>query len=160
MSRTEYNRPCYNNGVGGFDLAYHYEMVSDQERVSRIKDALDTILTPNMTFCELGCGTGIFSLYAAKTVEKVYAVEYDRNTAAFAEKNFCKSSLKKKITLFNEDATKVILPEKVDVIFAEMLSTALIHEPQVPVINHMRQFLKPGGFIIPGRIIALGPIKT
>lgn len=158
MGRTKYNRPDYKDGVGGFDPSYHYEMVSDQERVGQIKKALACTLTPDMTFCELGCGTGIFSLHAAKTVKKVYAVEYDKATAEFAKKNFGKSPFKDKIELIEANALEVVLPEKVDVIFAEMLSTALIHEPQVPVINHMRQFLKPNGFIIPYRIVNIAEL--
>jgi predicted RNA methylase len=151
--RIAYNRPNYEGGRGQFNPAYHYEMVSDAERVGQIKAAIDATVTPETVFCELGAGTGIFSIYAARKARKVYAVEIDPATAAFARRNIENAGMSDRITLIEGDATRVALPERVDVTLCEMLSTGLIEEPEVPALNWARsELLKPGGVTIPGRI--------
>jgi predicted RNA methylase len=151
--RIAYNRPVYTGGQGQFNPAYHFEMVSDPERVAQIKAAIDATVTPGSVLCELGAGTGIFSIYAARTARHVYAVEIDPATAAFARRNVEASGLADRITLIESDATSVRLPERVDVTLCEMLSTGLIEEPEVPALNWARaELLKPGGVTIPRRV--------
>jgi predicted RNA methylase len=107
-------------------------------------------------FCELGCGTGIFSIYAAQKAKTVYAVEFDENIYEIAKRNVKQSGLVNKIQLEYVDASKIQLPEKVDVVFCEMLSIWMIEEPQVVVMNHAREnLLKTNGITIPEKVINL-----
>jgi len=160
MSRTKHHSPNYHNSQkGNFDLAYHLEMVSDSERVKQFRKGIDAAINRNSIFCELGCGTGIFSIYAAQNARKVYAVEFDENIYKIAKDNIDKSGLTNKITLILEDASKVELPEKADVIFCEMLSIWMIEEPQVLVMNHaVKNLLKQNGITIPEKIINLAEL--
>jgi len=160
MSRTKHHSPNYHNSQkGNFDLAYHLEMVSDSERVNQFKKGIDAAINRNSIFCELGCGTGIFSIYAAQKARKVYAVEFDENIYKIAKDNIDKSGVTNKITLILEDASNVELPEKVDTIFCEMLSIWMIEEPQVLVMNHaVKNLLKNNGITIPEKIINLAEL--
>ena len=160
MSRTKHHNPKYeNNAKGNFDLAYHLEMVSDSERVRQFKKGIDKIVDQNSIFCELGCGTGIFTIHAAKKAKLVYAVELDENIYQVARENINKSGLSEKIILINDDASSVVLPEKADVVFCEMLSIWMIEEPQVLIMNHASQrILKSNGITIPDKIINLAEI--
>jgi len=160
MSRTKHHAPMYENNLkGNFDLAYHLEMVSDNERVSQFKKGIDSIVDQNTVFCELGCGTGIFTIYAAQKAKQVYAVELDDKIYQIAQKNINSSGLSKKIVIMNGDASKIVLPEKVDVVFSEMLSIWMIEEPQVLVMNHaVKKLLKPNGKTIPEKIINIAEI--
>jgi predicted RNA methylase len=151
--RNDYQRPLYAGGVGEFTPAYHLEMISDSERVGQIKAAVDAVVKPGDVFCELGTGTGLFSIYAARTARHVYTVEIDPGTADLARKNIASSGLSHKITLIEGDATRCELPEAVDVVLCEMLSTALIEEPAAVALDHARRhLLKPGGTAIPGKV--------
>jgi predicted RNA methylase len=151
--RNDYQRPLYAGGAGQFTPAYHLEMISDGERVGQIMAALDSVLKSGDLFCELGTGTGLFSIYAARTARHVYTVEIDPATAAIARKNIATSGLSHKITLIEGDATRCQLPEPVDVVLCEMLSTALIEEPAAVALDHARRrLLKPGGTAIPGKV--------
>jgi type I protein arginine methyltransferase len=160
MSRTKHHNPDYNNQEkGNFDLAYHLEMVSDYERVGQFKKGIDKVINQDSIFCELGCGTGIFSIYAAQKAKKVYAVELDENIYQIAKKNINNSGLSDKITLIHGDASEVILPEKADIIFCEMLSIWMIEEPQVLIMNHaIKNLLKPNGITIPEKIINIAEL--
>jgi predicted RNA methylase len=152
--RGAYQRPRYSTGVGGFTSAYHLEMISDTERVGQIMAALDATLRPDDVFCELGTGTGIFTIHAARIARHVYTVEIDHATAEFAKKNIARSGLSHKITLIEGDATQCELPEQVDVVLCEMLSTALIEEPAAIALDHARRnLLKPIGTTIPSKVI-------
>jgi len=159
MARTQHHTPDYNDSTkGNFRLAYHLEMVSDQERVGQFKAAIDKTVTSETVFCEVGCGTGIFSIHAARTAKKVYAVELDPEIYAFAKKNIEASGLTN-IELIHGNANDVILPEKADVVFCEMLSIWMIDEPQVLVMNSVQKnILKPGGITIPEKIVNIAEL--
>ena len=134
-------------------MAYHLEMLSDRERVEQFKKGIDTVVKKDSVFCEVGCGTGVFSIYAARTAKHVYAVELDEAVYEFAKKNIEASGLKN-ITLIHGNALEVELPEKVDIVFAEMMSIWMIHEPQLLVMNAVvKRLLKPGGIAIPEKVV-------
>lgn len=160
MTRTKHHNPHYgNHGKGNFDLAYHLEMVSDVERVNQFKKGIDKEVNRNTIFCELGCGTGIFSIYAAQKAKKVYAIEYDEKVLAIAKSNIQNSGLSNKISLIHADASTVELPEKVDVLLCEMLSIWLIEEPQILVMNHAsKNLLKLGGISIPEKVVNMAEL--
>ena len=153
MSRTGHHTPVA--GKGNFSLAYHLEMLADRERVTQFKRGIDAVVTEDTVFCELGCGTGVFSIYAAQRAKKVYAVEYDEKVFQVAKKNIENAGCDN-IELIAGDALQVTLLEKVHVIFCEMLSIWMIDEPQIPVMNRaVAQLLKHGGRTIPEAVTNL-----
>jgi len=156
MTRTSHHTPDYDSTAkGNFKLDYHLEMLSDRERVEQFKKGIDKVVTKDTVFCELGCGTGVFSIYAARKAKKVYAIELDEEVYKFAKKNIEASGLTN-IELIHANAMEVELPEKVDVVFAEMLSIWMIHEPQLLVMNSaVKRLLKPKGITIPEKIVNL-----
>ena len=159
MSRIGHHRPQYPDQFGQFKMSYHLEMVSDSVRTAALFEGLRRSLHPEMVFCELGCGTGIFSIFAAGRCKKVYAVELDPAIAAVARANFERSRFAERIELIVADALDVTLPERVDIAFCEMMSIWTIEEPQVPVANRARlDLLKPGGIFLPSRIVNLAEL--
>lgn len=159
MSRNKNHNPDYSQGKGNFRISYHFEMVSDYERISQFKAGIEKIINEGLTFCDLGCGTGVFSIYAARKAKKVYAVEFDEKIFGIAKKNIENSIFSEKITIIYGDASTVVLPEKVDVVLCEMLSTWMIEEPQVLVMNHARgNLLKAEGATIPKKIVNLAEL--
>jgi predicted RNA methylase len=161
MSRLDHHRPHYPDLLGHFKKSYHMEMISDPVRTDSICEALRRSLHPDDVFCELGCGTGIFSIYAAELCRKVYAIELDPSIAAVAALNISGSRFRDRIHLIEDDAMTTDLPdgEKANVIFAEMMSIWTVEEPQVVAINRARRdFLAPGGTVLPSRIVNLAEL--
>ncbi len=154
--RLQHHTPIYADTEGRFGLPYHLEMIKDRERVGQICAALKETLKPDDTHCELGAGTAIFSIYAARRCKKVYAVEQDPTMIEFAEEQIARAGLQNKIELIHEDAFHFRPPQKTNSILTEMMSIWCINEPQVPVMNHaLQHVLKPGGKTIPQRIVNL-----
>lgn len=155
-SRLQHHTPNYEASLGNFGLSYHLEMLKDQERIGRIKLALDEVLQADSIHCELGIGTGVFAIYAASKCKKVYAVERDPSIYAFAQHNIAQSPYAHKIELIHSDALQFRPKEKVDSLLVEMMSIWGINEPQIPIMNHAFQhILKSDGIPIPSRIINL-----
>lgn len=155
-SRFYHHTPRYAGGLGNFGLSYHLELVKDTERVQRITAALDETLVADGLHCELGAGTGIFAIYAARRCRKVYAVESDPVVFEIARANIAGSGLQHKIELIRADAREFIPDQKVDTLFVEMMSIWCINEPQIPVMNHaLAHILRPGGRMVPQRIVNL-----
>lgn len=159
-TRTKHHNPKYKqNGGGNFNPAYHLEMISDDERVGLFKKGIDKAVDKDTVFCDLGCGTGYFSIYAAQKARKVYAVEFDETILEVAKHNIIQSGLSNRITLIPGSAFSIDLPEAVDVVFCEMLSIWMIEEPQIPVMNHAcKNLLKPSGVTIPEKVINLAEL--
>lgn len=161
MTRSFHHNPRY--ATGSFGLSYHLEMLSDIERVDRCKRAIEAALQaigPEAVFCELGCGTGIFSIFAARYCRKVYAIENDPVVFDVARRHIHKMGLSQKIELIRGDALDVPLPkDHIDVLFCEMMSIWLVTEPQVKVVRRWLQgFGKPIGSVIPRRVINIAEL--
>lgn len=156
MSRLRHQTPTYSDSMGKFGLAYHMEMVIDSERVNLCKSGIERTLESHHVFCELGCGTGIFTIHAAKRCRKVYAIEVDPGILNIAKSNVAKAGLEDRVEFIQGDAMEIQLDEQADVIFCDMMSIWLINEPQVPVINYAREhYLKDDGVVIPSKVINL-----
>ena len=132
---------------------WHYSMLLDRERVAIFKRAIEKTVKPGHIVYDVGTGSGILAMIAAKIAKKVYAIELDPITYQYAMENI-KFNKFNNITLIEGDAIEYNIQDNVDVIIAEMLDTALITEPQIPVINTLlkKGILKEKGRIIPEKV--------
>ena len=155
MTRVNHHNPKKNSS---FDISYHMEMLSDQERVGQIKAAIGAYANKDYVFCELGCGTGIFAIYAATKYKHVYAVDIDINVLAIAKENAQRLGLESNITFIQNDALDYFLPKgvKADVVLSETMSTWMATEPQVNISNHaIANLVHSETKYIPQRVINL-----
>ncbi len=131
-------------------LVYQYNLISDSKRTDAFRLAIEKEIKTGDIVIDLGCGTGILSIFAAQRGAYVFAVEIDPFVADAAEYFIKNSSYASKIQLIRGDARTLKLDVEADVIICEMLDTALIAELQVPVMNiASKKWLKPGGKVIP-----------
>ena len=153
-SRIEHHDP---RKEGSFSLTYHYEMLSDESRVTPFARAIDQLCHGAVVF-ESGTGSGIMSILAARAgARHVFCTELDPRIAAFARSNIAASGVGDRITLLAKSTTDVTLAdiggEKIDVAMAENLATWLVTEPQNQVMNHLRDTLSHDRTVtIPGRV--------
>jgi len=100
---------------------------------------------------DVGCGTGILSIFAAQAgARKVYAVEAS-NMADFAKKLVQGNGLENVIEVVKGKLEDIDLPEPVDVIVSEPIGVLLVHERMLETFVKARiKFLRPGGMMFPG----------
>jgi predicted RNA methylase/predicted transcriptional regulator len=133
---------------------YQYNLLCDAPRVEKLKNAITKTVKEGDIVADLGTGTGILAMFAAEKAKKVYAVEIDPFMIEAAKNITLYYPAVDKIEFIEADAETVELDEKVDVVICEMLDTALIREPQIPVMNHaIQNLLKPSGKVVPIKAI-------
>jgi len=102
---------------------------------------------------DIGCGTGILSIFAARAGAKhVYAVD-NAEIALFAREIVKKNGLSDKITVFKGKMEEIELPvEKVDIILSEWMGYFLLYESMLDSVLWARdKYLNKGGKILPDR---------
>ncbi len=103
---------------------------------------LQTVVTPGLVVADLGAGSAVLSIAAAKLgASRVFAVEYDGDAISNAEENVARNGVDAVVTVFEGDAT-VFLPlvAPVDVIVANIISSVLVE-----LLPIMHAALRPGG---------------
>jgi predicted RNA methylase len=147
MGRLRHHSPKYKPTTGAFSAGYHLEMVADSRRVGTFCQAIERASNEHGTFLELGCGSGVFSKYAATKFRKVIAVEKDPVMLEIARSNLSQEIGDAKVELIQGDAQKIASKalSQVDVVFCEMMSTWLIVEPQMNVVRSVRSRLRQKG---------------
>lgn len=104
---------------------------------------------------DIGCGTGILSMFAAKAgAEKVFAIECS-NIADYAVKIIEDNNFDHIITLIKGKVEEVSLPdgiEKVDIIISEWMGYCLFYESMLDTVLFARdKWLKADGMMFPDR---------
>jgi type I protein arginine methyltransferase len=127
-------------------------MIADSKRFSAYAKAIKKAVRPGDTVLEIGCGPGVFTLVAAQAgARRVYAIESDDviNVARrLAEAN----GLSERIEFIQGDSRRVELPERVNVVVADIRGILPLYDHAVPSIEDARErFLAPGGILIPRR---------
>ena len=135
----------------GFDAPVeHVSMLSDRARTEAYLHAIREVVRPGDVVVELGTGTGVLAVAAAKAgARRVYAVEAG-SIGHIAEAVFEANGLSDRITLVPGLSTHVRLPERCDVLVSEIIGNEPLHER---VLESTRdaivRFLKPEARFIP-----------
>jgi len=136
----------------------HEEMLKDEVRMRSYRNSIlnNTHLFKGKVVLDVGCGTGIMSLYAAKAgAKKVYGIDYS-DIVLHAQQIVKDNKLEHIVTLIKGKVEEVELPgvEKggVDIIISEWMGYCLLYESMLPTVLHARdKWLKPDGIILPDK---------
>jgi predicted RNA methylase len=112
----------------------------DEQRTKTFQTAIQKAVKRTSAVLDMGSGSGILALFAAKAgAKKVVAVEYDPYVASIAKGNFSLNKVLNKITLVIADARTLTLPKKdrFNVVLSEMLTTGIVDEYQVQSANNL-----------------------
>ena len=114
----------------------------DNERTHAFQKVIQKTVRHGYNVLELGTGSGIMALFAAKAgAQKVIAVEFDPYIAEIAYCNIKNNGLENIVDVIVKDATSVMLPKdlKFDVVISEMITAGLIDEYQAQGLNNIHK---------------------
>eukprot|EP01112_Ceratiomyxa_fruticulosa_P013758 TRINITY_DN3885_c0_g2_i5.p1 TRINITY_DN3885_c0_g2~~TRINITY_DN3885_c0_g2_i5.p1 ORF type:complete len:371 (-),score=71.86 TRINITY_DN3885_c0_g2_i5:21-1133(-) len=135
-----------------FSTSVHETMLKDVARTNAYKQALELNLSDveGKVVLDVGCGTGILSMFAAKCkAKKVYAVEASE-MAHFTKLLVEQNGLDGVIEVIHAKVEDAELPEKVDLIISEWMGFYLLHENMLNSVLYARdKWLKKDGKIFP-----------
>ncbi len=139
----------------GFPELYYEIMESDRQRVGAFQRAFAHCDFQDKVVCEAGVGRLMLTQYYLPSVRKAYLIENNPKLFPLIKNWLRERNLESKVELLFTDARTVQLPEPVDYVIGEMMSIFCANEFQVQVFKHLRQYLRPGGQLLPKRIINL-----
>jgi protein arginine N-methyltransferase 1 len=103
---------------------------------------------------DIGCGTGILSMFAARAGAKhVYAIE-NAEIALFAREIIKRNGFENKITVIKGKMEEITMPvPKVDIIISEWMGYFLLYESMLDSVLWARdKYLVKGGKMLPDKI--------
>ena len=135
----------------------HEEMLKDEVRTLSYRNSMlhNAHLFKNKVVLDVGCGTGILSMFAAKAgAAKVIGVDMS-SIVEYARKIVADNNLSDKVEIVRGKIEEITLPngiEKVDIIISEWMGYCLFYESMLDSVLFARdKLLKPGGLMFPDR---------
>lgn len=133
-------------------LPTHHALLTDVPRVMAYQRAITQHCADKMVV-EVGCGSGILSILAAKAgARKVIAIE-EMEIADLAARMIEANGCDDRVELRRANSRDVELEEPADVIVHEIFGVDPFEENLLPALNDARRrFLKSGGRLLPHRV--------
>jgi len=135
----------------------HEEMLKDEVRTLTYRNSMwhNKHLFKNKIVLDVGCGTGILSMFAAKAgAKQVIGVDMS-GIVEQAKKIIEVNGLSDKITIIRGKVEEITLPEgvdKVDIIISEWMGYCLFYESMLDTVLYARdKWLAPDGLMFPDR---------
>jgi len=153
-----------SNELGQFiPLHYHYQMLSDKNRMDAFTAAIADVVLSSHRVVDLGSGTGVLSYNAAQKGANVQSVEYNPAMVDCSRQLIAKNPTVGNVEVIHANAAEWMSDEPVDVVICEMLHSALIREKQVEVISrfrdeHFKRFGKTPVFMPTATLLAVQPV--
>lgn len=133
----------------------HEEMLKDEVRTLTYRNAMlhNKHLFQGKTVLDVGCGTAILSMFAAKAgAAKVIGIDCS-NIVDHARTIVKANKLDHIVTVIKGKVEEVELPvDKVDIIISEWMGYSLFYESMLDTVLYARdKWLRPGGAMFPDR---------
>ena len=138
------------------DIELQRRMVSDRPRTNAFAAAIREVVQPGDVVLDVGTGTGILAMFAAKSgARKVYAI--DATDIAEVATDLVKANgLSDQIQILHGRAGELQLDQKVDLIISEWLGNAAFVEGMLHAVLDARDHnLSPTGRMLPSKVRVL-----
>lgn len=152
-SKLPFSEQHYFSSYDHFGI--HEEMLKDTSRTLSYRSAMykNKNLFKDKVVLDVGCGTGILSMFAAKAGAKhVYSVDMS-NIIEKAKEIVSLNGFDDKITLLQGKLEDIDLPvDHVDIIVSEWMGYFLLYESMLDTVLYARdRYLVEGGLIFPDK---------
>jgi hypothetical protein len=146
-------KPVTMRAAGFSTAGIHVAMLNDRERTETFLTAISRVVRPGDVVVDLGSGTGILAIAAAKAgAARVYAIEAG-GMADAAAALIAQSGMSDRITLLRTWSTGATIDQRADVLITETLGNDPWSEGIVGLVaDARRRLLKPHARVIPSRI--------
>ncbi|MBN2230562.1 MAG: 50S ribosomal protein L11 methyltransferase [Candidatus Thorarchaeota archaeon] len=145
MTNREYATP--------FSVLHAASLLSHRGRLRKFKEAIEGVVRPDDYVIDIGTGTGVLAIIAAKAGARVTAIDINKESLVYAQKAAQLNGVQDRIDFVNSHYSVFIPTELADVVICEMLSSLMLIEQQIPASTYaVSRLLKPTGHIIPERV--------
>ncbi len=134
---------------------WHVPMMNDEERNKAYYDGLESVVAPEKVVFEIGTGSGLLAMMAARLGAKtIYTCEAVGLVADTARKIVARNNYQDRITILAKSSQAVRLgtdlPARADMLVHEIFSSELLGEHVLPAIEDAKhRLLRPGGEVLP-----------
>ncbi|WP_191843468.1 methyltransferase domain-containing protein [Catellatospora chokoriensis] len=142
-------------------LVVHGEMLLDNGRNRALAAAIEEVVRPGDVVADVGAGTGILAMLAARAgAAQVYAIER-APIAAVARALLARNGLDDVVQLVHTDLTEFAPPARVDVVLCETLGMACLDEGfRATMADARHRLLRPGGRLLPADVtVHVAPVR-
>lgn len=135
---------------------WHFGLLRDAIRNDSYEAAIRRAVTPGCTVLEIGTGSGILAMMAARAGARVVTCEANPSVAAAARAVIAANGLDDRIEVVGKHSTLLDpatdLPGPADILVSEIVSNDLLSEGILPAHGDVvARLLKPGAAVIPAR---------
>ena len=142
------------------DIEVQRRMVSDGIRTDAFADAIREVVRPGDVVLDVGTGTGVLAMLAARAgAKRVYAVDAS-DIARVATDLVAKNGLDDVVRVSYGEASQLEVDERPNVLISEWLGSFGLVEGMLDDVLEVRdRLLEPGGWMVPaGLQVMLAPI--
>ena len=138
-------------------LTIHESLLRDRNRNVAFFEALRRSLTKGGTVLDIGSGSGVWAIAAAKLgADQVVAIEQEPLLVGLISNLAQENGVADRVRVVQGNSTQVQLDIQCDVVISETIGHVIFDEQIVQImIDARRRFLKPGGVLIPGGVTLL-----
>lgn len=135
---------------------WHFSIVHDEVRNAAFDEALRRIVRPGTRVLDIGSGTGLLAMMAARAgASRVISCEVSPAVAQAAREVVAANGFSDRIRIISKHSDALDLKHDVgglvDVVVSEVINRDLIGEHVLQVMEGAHRFLKAGGCIIPAQ---------
>lgn len=144
-------------------LEYHERMLGDVVRNRAFYRALKKRIAPGMSVLDIGSGTGVWAVFAAKLgAKKVVAIEKEKLLIPVIKNVVRENGVQDRVEVVEGDSRETRLKERFDLVVSETIGNQGFDEQIVPImLDARKRFLKPGGILIPSTVsIFIAPARV
>ncbi|MGY5858457.1 MAG: 50S ribosomal protein L11 methyltransferase [Candidatus Thorarchaeota archaeon] len=136
-----------------FPILQAVSLLSHKSRIRKFKQAIERVVKPNNHVIDVGTGSGILAIIAARYGARVTAIDANVESLKYARDAAKINGVADKIEFVNSHFSDFKPKEKADVAVCEMLSSVMLIEQQIPASQYvMEHLLKPNGTLIPEEV--------
>ncbi len=147
MSSTETRVRGHDAG-----LSYHGTLLGDPVRMDAYERALRDLVGPGDVVLDLGCGSGVLAMLAARAgAERVHAVE-SMPIANMARRLVADNGLSDRVLVHQADIVEMAPIETVDLIVSDFMGRFVVDDDMLLAVDAAAKWLAPGGRFCPSTV--------